>query len=88
MAHYYGTVQGSKGPTSRCGSKNSALVTEALSWTLGGIVKLEYDTSLKTDILHFYTTTDNGSTKSLAMSFMYKDGKLECLQTSYPEILL
>ena len=32
MSHFYGTVQGNRGQTTRCGSKNSGLETVAASY--------------------------------------------------------
>ena len=33
MSHFYGTLQGSRGEATRCGTKNSGLVTYAASWS-------------------------------------------------------
>lgn len=38
MAHFYGTLNGSRGPTSRCGTKNSGMITQTASWE--GAVKV------------------------------------------------
>lgn len=32
MSHFYGTLQGSRGPASRCGTKKSGVVAVAASW--------------------------------------------------------
>ena len=32
MAHFYGTLKGSRGEATRCGSKSSGLVAYAASW--------------------------------------------------------
>ena len=32
MSHFYGTLQGARGPASRCGSKGSGICTHAASW--------------------------------------------------------
>lgn len=32
MAHFYGTLKGSRGEATRCGTKASGLVTYAASW--------------------------------------------------------
>jgi hypothetical protein len=32
MSHFYGTLKGNKGGTSRCGSKNSGMETYTASW--------------------------------------------------------
>ena len=32
MSHFYGTLKGSRGEASRCGTRNSGLETHAASW--------------------------------------------------------
>jgi len=32
MAHFYGTLQGNRGTTTRCGSAKSGLTTHSASW--------------------------------------------------------
>ena len=32
MSHFYGTLQGSRGEATRCGTKSSGIVTYAASW--------------------------------------------------------
>ena len=32
MSHFYGTLQGSRGEATRCGTANSGLVTYAAGW--------------------------------------------------------
>ena len=32
MSYFYGTIKGAKGEASRCGSKNSGMVTNCASW--------------------------------------------------------
>lgn len=33
MSHFYGTLQGSRGQASRCGTKKSGMVTYCASWS-------------------------------------------------------
>lgn len=33
MSHFYGTLKGSRGDTTRCGTRNSGLVAIAASWS-------------------------------------------------------
>ena len=33
MAHFYGTLQGSRGGTTRCGTRSSGLTTVCASWS-------------------------------------------------------
>lgn len=39
MAHFYGTLQGNRGETTRCGSKNSGLETWSAGWN--GAVRVQ-----------------------------------------------
>ena len=43
MAHFYGSMQGSRGEATRCGTKNSGIHTSARSWTHGVEVGLQAD---------------------------------------------
>lgn len=88
MAHFYGVVQGNRGEATRTGSKNSGMYAEAKGWDLGGAVSTIYSPELSTDVITFCTTRDNGRTSSLVASFAVIDGKLTCLETNYPEILI
>jgi len=88
MAHFYGTTQGNRGETSRTGSKNSGIESEAKGWDLGGKVSMSYNSTLGADILTMYTTRGNGSTSSRVASFAIIDNKLTVLDTNYPELLI
>lgn len=33
MSHFYGTLEGSRGPATRCGTKSSGLTVTAASWS-------------------------------------------------------
>lgn len=39
MSHFYGTLQGSRGNATRCGTKSSGITTQAASW--GGAIEVE-----------------------------------------------
>lgn len=41
MSHFYGTLQGSRGQATRCGTKNSGMEVVAASWA-GGIRTVLY----------------------------------------------
>jgi hypothetical protein len=88
VAHFYGKVQGNRGEATRTGSKNSGMSSSAMGWDLGGTVVMDYNPDLDTDVVKFYTTRDNGRLSSLVASFAVVDGKLTCLETNYPEILI
>jgi hypothetical protein len=42
MAHFYGTAEGNRGKATRCGSKNSGMVTYCASWK-GAVKCTAYD---------------------------------------------
>ena len=54
MAHFYGTLQGSRGGATRLGTKNSGLNVTAASWEGAVDVYLTYDTENKVDIATVY----------------------------------
>ncbi len=39
MSHYYGSLEGSRGKATRCGTKRSGLITHAAAWS--GAVRVE-----------------------------------------------
>jgi hypothetical protein len=41
MAHFYGKIQGSRGATSRCGTKHSGMSVHVGGWNIGIRVGLE-----------------------------------------------
>ena len=49
MSHFYGTLQGSRGETTRCGTKKSGLVTYAASWSGAIRTHVWHDHQIKRD---------------------------------------
>jgi hypothetical protein len=45
MAHFYGTMQGNRGKSTRCATKNSGLTVTAASWDGAVSVSLSYNES-------------------------------------------
>lgn len=88
MAHFYGSIQGNRGEATRTGAKTSGMLSEAKGWDLGGKVTMIYSPELDTDVLKLFTTRNNGRTSSLVATFAVIDGKLTCLESNYPEVLL
>ena len=73
MSHFYGTLQGSRGEATRCGTKNSGVVTEAAGW--GGCVKTyvyEYEGVDKFRVTLEPWQNSGGKSKILA------EGELSC----------
>ena len=88
MAHFYATVQGNRGETSRTGSKNSGITAKAYGWDLGGTVVTEFNKHLDTDVVIFYVTWDNGCLRKRVASFAVVDGNLKLIDTEYPEVII
>lgn len=49
MSHFYGTLQGSRGEATRCGSKDSGIHTVAASWQGAISVNLFHDEETRED---------------------------------------
>ena len=50
MAHFYATIQGSRGPASRLGTARSGLTATAASWQGAVTVELTHDPATDTDM--------------------------------------
>jgi hypothetical protein len=42
MAHFYGEIQGSRGATTRCGTKNSGMDCHVRGWDIGARLKVTH----------------------------------------------
>jgi len=56
MAHFYITAKGSRGETSRCGTKNSGMTAHARGWSKGVEVCLTYNSETGEDVITIYKT--------------------------------
>ena len=88
MSYFYGTTQGHRDQVTRCGSKASGLISTANSWSIGGEVSIDYNDTLKTDIVTFYITKGSDTTRKAIASFAIIDGKQTLFDTTYPEAFL
>jgi len=88
MSHFYGTLDGSRGQATRCGTKASSLIATANGWSIGGQVTVRYDDALGTDVVQLFTTKGSNTRASLVASFAIIDDKLTVLNTRYPEIFI
>ncbi len=61
MAHFYGTVQGSRGEASRLGSKANGLNAHIASWQGAVDVRLWHDSKTGRDMANVYLTRHHGS---------------------------
>jgi hypothetical protein len=89
MAHYYSTIQGGRGTTSRCGTKSSGIKSTINSWSVGAEVRIRYSESLNKDIVDIYSTRGSNTTPKRIMSYTISDsGSIQVLDTEYPELLI
>lgn len=86
MAHFYGRIKGQTAEITRTGSKKSGMYSSVGSYELGGHIDIRYDSITKKDILTTYAIVDG--IKQKIASFSIVDGKLEILETNYPELLV
>ena len=61
MSTFYGTVEGQRGPATRCGSRASGIRTAAQSWNGSVIVDLNYNEHDGEDMLMVSINTSEGS---------------------------
>lgn len=67
MAHFYGEVQGNRGKTTRCGSKNSGCVSKVASWEGAVQVHLWYNHGKEADWASVSLVTHNGAGKNILL---------------------
>ena len=61
MSHYYGTLQGSRGQATRCGTKYSGMETVAASWDGAIRVILQHDPRTGENLFKVEQVRWNGS---------------------------
>lgn len=61
MSTFYGTIEGQRGPATRCGSRSSGIRAAAQSWDGSVIVNLNYTERDGEDILMVGINTSDGS---------------------------
>lgn len=88
MSYFYGITEGHKSRATRTGTRSSGIVSAANSWNMGGEVSIVYNDILKADVVTFYTTKGSNTTRSKVASFAIIDGKQQCIDTNYPELLI
>ncbi len=57
MAHFYGSVEGSRGEATRCGTKNSGITAHARGWDIGGHISMGYQVDTEEDAVEFLITS-------------------------------
>ena len=79
MAQFRGTIQGSRGETSRLGHKTSGLLLQANGWDLGAEVSLRWNEEKQRDELSIcinHGSNGNGLKVPLGI-FVLEDGSIE-----------
>ena len=61
MAHFYGTLNGSRGEATRCGTKNSGMTTHAASWAGAVRTRLWHDSETGQDMARVELVPWHGS---------------------------
>ena len=57
MSHFYGDLQGNRGSTTRCGTKEGGLTAHVRGWDVGVRVECRYDEKLGRDVISVYQTS-------------------------------
>ena len=60
MSHFYGSMQGSRGQATRCGTPKSGIDAHIRGWKIGARVRLRVDADGR-DIMEVYKTAGSGS---------------------------
>ena len=74
MSHFYGSMQGSRGLTTRCGTANSGMTVHVRGWDFGVEVDVFEDGNTGEDMARVYLTGgSNGSGRQYLGTFSTKD---------------
>lgn len=89
MSHYYARSVGSaKTEATRRGTKSSGIAAHANSWSIGGIVEINWNDKLQTDVVSIYRTKGSNSRSSRILSYAEIDGKFTIIDNAFPELLI
>lgn len=72
MAHFYGSVQGSRGDVHRLGGKNTGLRTVAKGWDFGVDVYLYHDETTGRDFARIYQTKGSSGPSGTVQEFILR----------------
>lgn len=61
MSLFYGTVEGQRGPATRCGTSSSGIRAAAQSWNGSVIVRLRYANNTEGPLIVSVSTSDGSS---------------------------
>lgn len=70
MAHFYGTLIGNRGQTTRCGSADSGMLAKASGWNIGGITRIEHT---NVDKVTFSITQGSNGLSMVTLPSIYLD---------------
>ena len=72
MSHFYGWMKGSRGETTRCGTKNSGIKLTAHGWDLGATVQMFQEDGEDVALVYLTTgSTGNGPNVFLGLSLIH-----------------
>lgn len=67
MAHFYGSMQGARGKTTRCGNKGSGIMAHVRGWDFGVMIQCDYH-PVKGDVVTIRLTSgSNGHSGDLSI---------------------
>jgi hypothetical protein len=72
MAHFYGSVQGSRGAASRLGGRQAGIRTVAKGWQFGVDVYLYHDEKTGRDFAHVYQTKGSANPSATVQEFVLR----------------
>ena len=74
MAHFYGSMKGSRGETTRMGTTNSGMTAHVRGWNLGVRVYLTHNGMTGKDEVSVYRTSGSGQRGSDTLLAHYVQG--------------
>lgn len=74
MSHFYGNIQGAKGETTRCGSKNSGMTAHIRGWDVGVYVSIGHINGK--DLISVFKTGGSNSSERTLLYAITEDGQL------------
>ena len=80
MAHFYGEIQGSRGATTRCGTKNSGMDCHVRGWDIGVKLQVRHSEDGRDYIQVLATSGSKGKIPDKKLGTIYRstlDSKIE-----------
>lgn len=76
MAHFYGSMNGGRGETTRTGHKTTGMSAHLRGWNIGTRVQVVHRNGA--DVVEVYATTgSNAGHRDALLLFIHEDGRVE-----------